>query len=246
MAMSPHNYYLATINRKIDLDGVPKKQPYQCVDLFKDFCKYQLGKTYNTICPDTGYARDIWHCFDKLGLGTYFEKVSANSLQDGDWAIWDFSKPCPYSHVAMFRKDNNNCTTGIFLGQNQAGKIQVTQASISYTGILGGLRPKVYKKNKPAQPSQPVKKDTRNFVNLPPSIDTWRFYDLNVDPIKKNAKGMLKPSKFGGLSYYVHEYRDDGATAVIETVQFGKVKIYIKGTCANISVGSYKYKNGNH
>lgn len=92
----------------------------------------------------------------------------------------------------------------------------------------------------------PVVEDTRNFVNLPPSISSWAFYDINEAPIKKNANGSLNPKKFGGLSYYVHEYRDNGTTAVIETVQFGKVKIYIHNTCATITVGSYKYQNGNH
>ena len=92
----------------------------------------------------------------------------------------------------------------------------------------------------------PVVEDTRNFVNLPPSISSWAFYDINESPVKKNANGSLNPKKFGGLSYYVYEYRDNGTTAVIETVQFGKVKIYIKDTCATITVGSYKYQNGNH
>ena len=86
----------------------------------------------------------------------------------------------------------------------------------------------------------------RNYVNLPPSISSWAFYDINEAPVKKNANGSLNPKKFGGLSYYVHEYRDNGTTAVIQTQQFGKVKIYIKGTCATITVGSYKYQSGNH
>lgn len=86
----------------------------------------------------------------------------------------------------------------------------------------------------------------KNYVNLPGNIDTWNFYDINVAPVKKNAKGQLKPSKFGGLSYYVYEYRDQGTTAVINTVQFGKVKIYIKDTPATITVGSYQYSSGNH
>ena len=86
----------------------------------------------------------------------------------------------------------------------------------------------------------------KNYVNLPPEINSWRFYDLNVAPVKANAKGTLNPQKFGGLSYYVYEYRDNGTTAVIETVQFGKVKIYIKDTCATITIDSYKYQNGNH
>jgi len=88
--------------------------------------------------------------------------------------------------------------------------------------------------------------DTRNFVNLPPSIDKWNFYDLNVAPVKKNAKGSLNPKKFGGLSYYVYAYHDDNTTAEIQTQQFGRVKIYIKDTCASITIGSYKYEAGNH
>lgn len=92
----------------------------------------------------------------------------------------------------------------------------------------------------------PVVEDTRNFVNLPPTISSWAFYDINEAPVKKNANGSLNPKKFGGLSYYVYEYRDNGTTAVIQTQQFGKVKIYIKGTCATITVGSYKYEAGNH
>ena len=86
----------------------------------------------------------------------------------------------------------------------------------------------------------------KNYVNLPSNIDTWNFYDVGVSPIKKNAKGQLKPSKFGGLSYYIYEYRDNHATAVINTVQFGKVKIYIKDTSAKVTIGSYQYKSGNH
>lgn len=86
----------------------------------------------------------------------------------------------------------------------------------------------------------------KNYVNLPPNISYWAIYDINVAPVKKNAKATLNPKKFGGLSYYVHEYRDGGTTAVIETLQFGRVKIYIKDTCAKITVGSYQYQSGNH
>jgi hypothetical protein len=86
----------------------------------------------------------------------------------------------------------------------------------------------------------------KDYVNLPPSIDSWKFYALNVKPVKANAKGSLNPKKFGGLSYYVYEYRDNNTTAVINTVQFGKVKIYIANTCATITKNSHTYKNGNY
>ena len=39
---------------------------------------------------------------------------------------------------------------------------------------------------------------------------------------------------------------DGGTTAEIQTVQFGRVKIYIKDTCATITIGTYKYSAGNH
>lgn len=85
----------------------------------------------------------------------------------------------------------------------------------------------------------------RNYVNLPPSISKWNVYDINVAPVKENAKGSLNPKKFGGLSYYVYEYRDNGTTAVIQTQNFGRCKIYIKDTIAIITIDKYNYNCGN-
>lgn len=237
---TPHEYYLAVINKAFDEDGV---YGAQCVDGFKHFCRTVVGYniSHRTICNPTGLATSIWDNFESLGLNKYFDKVPANKMVDGDWAIWSKgSSQCPSSHIAMFRKDNGN-GTGIFLGQNQGGRSAYSQINISYSGLRGGLRPKCYH-NQPT----PTPSDTRNYVNLPPIIDQWRFYDLNVAPVKANTKGYLKPKKFGGLSYYVYAYRDNGTTAEIQTQQFGRVKIYIKGTCATITIGSYKYQAGNH
>lgn len=86
----------------------------------------------------------------------------------------------------------------------------------------------------------------KNYVNLPPSISKWAVYDINVAPVKANAKGYLNPQKFGGLTYYVHEYRDGNTTAVIQTQSFGKVKIYIKDTCATITIDNPTYEHGEY
>ena len=143
---SPHEYFLSVIDKGFDTDGYG----YQCVAGFKQFCKSQLGVDFyhKSICyggNPSGYAYRIWYNFDSLGLGKYFDKVAPNKMVDGDWAIWNYnSPPCKFSHIAMFRKDNGN-GTGIFLGQNQGcngGKF--SQISISYSGLLGGLRPKIY------------------------------------------------------------------------------------------------------
>lgn len=86
----------------------------------------------------------------------------------------------------------------------------------------------------------------KNYVNLPPIISKWVVYDINVAPVKANAKGYLNPQKFGGLTYYVYEYRDGSTTAVIQTQNFGKVKIYIKDTCATITIDNPTYEHGEY
>lgn len=86
----------------------------------------------------------------------------------------------------------------------------------------------------------------KNYVNLPPIISKWAVYDINVAPVKANAKGYLNPQKFGGLTYYVYEYRDGNTTAVIQTQNFGKVKIYIKDTCASITIDNPTYEHGEY
>ena len=139
----PHDYFLQVINKGFDEDGA---YGVQCVDGFKHFCRTVLGFNISkkSICSPTGYAHSIWDNYKSLGLDKYFDKVASNQLVDGDWVIWaKGSAPCPSSHVAMFRKDNGN-GTGIFLGQNQTTSRVYTQVNISYSGIRGGLRPKIY------------------------------------------------------------------------------------------------------
>ena len=140
---TPHEYYLQVIYKRFDEDGV---YGAQCVDGFKHFCRTQLGFniSHKSICNPTGYATSIWDNFYTLGLDKYFDKVPANQMVDGDWAIWGIgARSCPKSHIAMFRLDNKN-GTGIFLGQNQLGHPEFTQVNIYYDGLRGGLRPKIY------------------------------------------------------------------------------------------------------
>lgn len=155
---TPHEYYQAVIGKAFDEDGV---YGAQCVDGFKHFCRTVLGKdlTNVSICYNTGYAHSIWDNIEELGLNEYFDKVPSNQMTDGDWSIWATGSPqCPSSHIAMFRKDNGN-GTGIFLGQNQAGISAYSQINISYAGIRGGLRPKIYHQAppQPAPTPQPSK-----------------------------------------------------------------------------------------
>lgn len=233
---TPHEFYLQVIGKAFDEDGA---YGVQCVDGFKAFCRLVLGWNIGkkSICSPTGYATSIWDNFERLGFNKYFDKVAPNQMVDGDWAIWQKgSRPCPYSHIAMFRRDNGN-GTGVFLGQNQNGSRAFNQVNISYSGLRGAFRPKIYHQA-PAS--------NKNYVNLPPQYDKWAFYRLDSQPVKRNAIGNLNPKKFGGLSYYIYAYRDNRTTAEIQTVQFGRVKIYIHNTPAIITYDRWLYKNGSH
>ena len=151
MSKTPHGYYELVINKGFDEDGV---YGCQCVDGFKHFCRTQLNLKLGSICNPTGYATSIWDNYEVLGLDKYFDKVPSNKMVDGDWAIWGMnSRSCPYSHVAMFRKDNGN-GTGVFLGQNQNGHPEYTQVNIYYDGIRGGLRPKFYHEEPKPEPTK--------------------------------------------------------------------------------------------
>lgn len=151
MSKTPQQYYNDVIGKGFDEDGV---YGCQCVDGFKHFCRTQLGLKLGSICNPTGYATSIWDNFEELGLNKYFDKVRADSMVDGDWAIWGMnSRSCPYSHIAMFRKDAGN-NLGIFLGQNQSNHPEFTQQRIYYNGLRGGLRPKIYHEKPAPTPSK--------------------------------------------------------------------------------------------
>ena len=234
MSRSPQQYYNDVIGRGFDEDG---QYGCQCVDGFKHFCRTQLGLNLGSVCyggNPTGYAYRIWYNFDDLGLGNYFDKVPANQMVDGDWAIWNFgAKPsCPYSHVAMFRKDNGN-GTGIFLGQNQSGHPEYTQVNIYYNGLLGGLRPKIYHQ-------QPAPTPQTKYINVPPTIEARNIYKVD----SKQQFATIKPKKFGGLSYKVYSFVDNGYYAEIETRDFGRCLIRV--TDMTPITDSPQYEHGNY
>lgn len=67
---------------------------------------------------------------------------------------------------------------------------------------------------------------SKQTLTLPASANSWAVYDMNVQPIKKNAKGYLRPSKFGGLTYDILGWTMKDV-AIIKTRDFGQVQIYV-------------------
>ena len=213
MSKTPHGYYELVIGKKFDEDGV---YGCQCVDGFKHFCRTQLGVKLGSICNPTGYAVSIWDNVEELGLNKYFDKVAPDRMVDGDWAIWNMgSRSCPYSHVAMFRKDNGN-GTGVFLGQNQSGHPEFTQVNIFYDGLRGGLRPKIYHE-------EPAPTPTKNpiYETLGDMYVRWdATYNAGVKLVKdltedgKKHATSTNPYAYAvykkGTRFTVYEFKDKG------------------------------------
>lgn len=215
MSKTPQQYYNEVIGRKFDEDG---KFGCQCVDAFKHWLRTQVGFNIGTksICYPTNHATSIWDNFEELGLNKYFDKVPSNQMVDGDWTIWGMkSRSCPYSHVAMFRKDNGN-GTGIFLGQNQNGHPEFTQVNIYYDGVRGGLRPKIYHEEVKPEPSKHPIYETLGdmYVRWDASYKSGckLVKDLTEDG-KKHATST-NPDAYAvykkGTRFTVYEFKDKG------------------------------------
>lgn len=126
-------FYDNHIGKQYDIDN---SYGAQCVDAFKLFTLEEFGFcNYN--CTN-GWASGLWIYRKDKPYYEYFTEVNINDMKNGDWVFWDNgSKDCPDSHVAMYYE-------GKFFSQNQNGHRYFTLADISYNGILGVLRPKIF------------------------------------------------------------------------------------------------------
>lgn len=213
--MTPHEFYTKHINKANDVDGY---YGAQCWDLFAKFCLDAKYPVFN--CTSSGYVKDIWNFRHKSGILKYFDEVPANKMQDGDWAIWGNCSACPDSHIAMFRKDNGN-GTGIFLGQNQGGRMAATQVNLPYKGILGALRPKCYVKKCPFKNKGAVRALYDGIrVRTEPSVskgDTGLHYDTNGvlyynSIVLKDGWYWAKYKRYNGGTGYCALCSEDGKT----------------------------------
>lgn len=148
-------------------------------------------------------------------------------------ATWSSAKPDTYlaDRMWQFGGETNYIRSAYIDGQ----VVDQDYCYYDYPNVIKTAGLNGYGSPAPTPEPTPAPQPTVQYVNLSPEADTWRFYNLGVQPIKSNAAGMLKPAKFGGLSYTILGYEDGGATAVISTSQFGIVKIYIWNDLATIT-----------
>lgn len=177
--MTAKAFYNQQVGKAVDIDytaGV------QCVDLFKIFTKVNYNVwQYN--CGN-GYANGLWLNRKSKPYYKYFDEVSVNNLQDGDWCFWDKgSRDCPDSHVAMYYQ-------GKFFGQNQAGVKAATLINIDKQGILGVLRPKMYQG--PIDQGTATSADQLLFVGSKVKFSGIFKADILKSPVSSNLFGCTQ------------------------------------------------------
>lgn len=206
-----------TLGRRIDTDGYPKEQPYQCVDLPKYFNEcYNPG--FQVYCTKTGYAKDWATEKNSNGLLNHFTETAINNMIKGTLVVWGNCKVAPYSHIGFFVKDNGNGTFQCL--QQNAPHPYVTLSNITYEGLIGAFIPNQLIKSNP----EPSKND---YINIPEWIPL-----RNVYTVSGVLKGVIKPQKFGGLTYKVLGYQTFKGKrfAKISTRDYGESYVMVTNT----------------
>ena len=142
-----------TLGKKIDTDGFPKAQPYQCVDLAKyyNMCYFSPFQVY---CTTSGYAKDWANNKKTNGLLNYYDETTVNNMIKGTLVVWGNCRIAPYSHIGFFVKDNGNGTFQCL--QQNAPHPYVVLSNISYDGIIGAFIPKNIERVQPTPAPTPT------------------------------------------------------------------------------------------
>lgn len=83
------------LGKKVDFD---KNGEFQCVDLYRQYCKDVLNIPQTPALGQDGGAKDI---FDKHGVLQVTKDSALADYSAGDVLIWDKSKTNKYGHVAI-------------------------------------------------------------------------------------------------------------------------------------------------
>lgn len=160
MAKSYKQFKNKYLGKKVDVDGFPANQPYQCWDLVSGaYFPYIGGEVIH--CRQSGYVKDIANQRSTNGLLDFCVDVGLKAtLQPGDICIWGVCTACPYSHIAIYDHDDGQDAV-YFLGQNQ-GVPYTNIVKIPVKGIIGVFRPKIFlKEEEKVEPAKPAVKPAK-------------------------------------------------------------------------------------
>lgn len=189
-----------TLGKKIDTDGFPKAQPYQCVDLAKyyNMCYFSPFQVY---CTTSGYAKDWANNKKTNGLLNYYDETSVNNMIKGTLVVWGNCRIAPYSHIGFFVKDNGNGTFQCL--QQNAPLPYVVLSNISYDGIIGAFIPKNIERVKPNPAPTPTPSKHPVYETLGDMYVRW---DASYNSGIKLVKDLTEDGKANATSTNPYSY----------------------------------------
>ena len=187
-----------TLGKKIDTDGFPKAQPYQCVDLAKyyNICYFSPFQVY---CSTSGYAKDWANNKKTNGLLNYYDETSVNNMIKGTLVVWGNCRIAPYSHIGFFVKDNGNGTFQCL--QQNAPHPYVVLSNISYDGIIGAFIPKNIERVKPTPTPEPSNHPIYETLG-----DMYVRWDASYNSGVKLVKDLTEDGKKNATSNNPYSY----------------------------------------
>lgn len=206
-----------TLGKRIDTDGYPEEQPFQCVDLPKYYndCYFAPFQVY---CSTSRYAKDWANNKNTNGLLDYYDETTVDNMIKGTLVVWGNCRVAPYSHIGFFVKDNGDGTFQCL--QQNAPYPYVTLSNITYEGIIGAFIPKNIEKYTPPAP-EPTPSENPIYETLGNMYVRWdASYNAGIKLVKdltedgkKNATSD-NPNAYAvykkGTKFTVYEFKDKG------------------------------------
>lgn len=111
-------------------------------------------------------------------------------------------------------------------GNGDGRKQKLKAAGYDYNAIQAKVNELCGVKSKPTADKPKPTTPKKQTVTLPASAESWRVYRTNVAPVAGNECGMLKPKRYGGLTYEILA-RPQKDVVTIQTQTYGEVNIYV-------------------
>lgn len=163
----------------IDVDGFPKDNPYQCMDVYRAYAKEVLRFPQS---PPVVGAKDVWDTY----LTTHYTRLDNTPEavpQTGDIIIWG-SGYGKYGHIAICTSANIN-TFSCFSQNDPAATLCRVRRYNSYKNVLGWLRPTDIMDDMPQWLTTLLKEDLKLDISLPEGDIRARVGELK-DAINTN------------------------------------------------------------
>lgn len=144
---TPQDFINSIMSKRIDTDGYPKEQPYQCWDVLNYFWKLVVGRVIRTRPGGNAGIKDCWLVSKDYNAGSEFDLITNPAdLRVGDFLITNAGE---WGHGGVVSAIVTPGKVVKLVGQNQPHPF-VTEINYPLTTFLGAFRFKGWNETAPA------------------------------------------------------------------------------------------------